>query len=324
MFKETLSTELKEFFIPTRFLIDEEKENIRECILSGKYYGNKRVNESIKFTLDKYFLKYLSGWNHSDIELKSGNLYFGIDDDGNICGIPFRGTISKKLIREHIRTLLRKTSLNHRNQENLLNKIFIDVIKVNPSKEDTMKKYYYQLDQEKKRIDQLIEYSEQYSIWIRRLRRYSTKMIRFLNQKDLREELISFVRENNIENPQEIIDYINQYEQWEKLPPGNIKELKHNPKQFYFWITTFKDVMVEKIKKERPIYPTIKVINYENFYRSAKLMGNLFSSNISINFFVIKINIPNTKKRIRVRTHKGDIIFKRKISKTGPCSTPFF
>jgi len=324
MYKETLSTELKEFFIPKKFITDEEREYIRECILSGKYYGNKRVNDSLKFMLDKYFLKYLSSWNHSDIDIKQGNLYFGIDDAGNICGIPYRGVISKKMLRGYVRELLRKTSLSFKEQEGLFSKLNIEVIKVRPNKNDTMKQYYYQLEQERKHIDNLAEYSEKYSIWIRKLRRYSAKLIKYLNQEDLRKEFIEFIEENNIENPKEIIDYINQKDKWDSLPPGEIKSLKLNPREFYFWITTFKDVMVEKVKKERPNYQPVKIINYENFYRSAKIMGQQFSSDSSINFFVIRITIPNTKTSIVVKTHKGELMFKRQVTDLGPCSTPLF
>jgi len=322
MYTETLSTELKEFFIPTKLLTRYDRANIRECIISGKYYGNERIKESIKFSLNKYFLKYLSGWNHADIKLETGHLYFGIDDDGAICGIPYRGHINNQFIMNHLRYLLKKTSLTPKQQNNFMKKVDLDIISVKPSKVDTMKNYYYQLDQEKKHVENVADYSEKYSIWCDKLKKYSVKLIKYLNHPVLRKELINFIRDNNNTNAQEIIDCINTHNEWEKLPLGDINSLKKNSRNFYFWVTTFKDVMVIKIKKERPVYNAVRTINYETFYRSAKLMGHLFSSDESINFYVIKISIPNTKKQISIETSKGIQIFKRYHTIQGPCSSP--
>ena len=76
IYEETISTELKEFVI-SDIIPFIKQEDYEKFILSGKMYSNKQVLKSLEIDFIKYIPKYLSSWNHMDLNLDYGKMFFG-------------------------------------------------------------------------------------------------------------------------------------------------------------------------------------------------------------------------------------------------------
>lgn len=322
---ETLDIELKEFYINEELLPDK-KSDILNKIMEGKFYSNNIVIKSIKFFIDKYFLKYLSAWNHTDFHFNCGKLYLGISDNGTFIGIPFQGDIKKDIIKSFILNQLDKTFLNKFEKLQLFNKIKITITKIKHHGLDTITEFKKILDKEQVRINQLREYNMKYIKWRNDLYKYGGKLIDFFNDTTQKNELLQFIIDNNPDkdNVIQLTNFLNSFTTLHELPDnGNVKLLKDDPTHIFYWITMYKDVMCCKIRSQKPYLEPYKKPNYKQFYSSPKYMNQFleYTTN-NIYFYVIRIDIPNLKKNILVKTKNGYIRYKRTISKTGPCSTP--
>jgi hypothetical protein len=324
MFSESIDTELKEFNFPVSSLTNDDIKNIHENIISGKFWGNSRVMNSLKLQIQKYFLKYLSGWNHSEFDFDYGKLYFGIDDLGKIIGIPFQGDIDKKTILSWINIELTKSKMTPSQKSLFLSKFNCYIVPVKPDFQNTMELYLENLDKEKNKIEAMKDFTKEYSKWSTRMSRYTVKLVDFLNFSETKEELINYIEEHNPdeESKNQIISYLRSKSKWEPLPAGEIKHLKADTKNMYYWLTMFKDLKTWSIKMEKPVIENFKLINYDKFYSSPKIMNYQFSKDPSIKFYIIRFDIPNLKEKIYVKTKYGEIIYRRCLTELGPCSTP--
>lgn len=324
--EETLAVELKEFHIPSSSLSKHELAHIHEKITSGEYWGNTRVINGLKHQLLKYFLKYLSGWNHDDLDMESGKLYFGVDDFGKVIGIPFQGKIDIKFINDLIRSELNKTDLTYYQKNEFIKNIKCTAIPVKPQVESTMDIYGEYLEAELERINIIKKFKKDYKKWFDEITLYTGKLVDFLNNKELNKELQDFIKKHcdDIEIKNKLISELSEDKIWEPLPYGLIQYVKLDISNVYHWVTTFKDIRTFQLKHLKPKLKLqhSRFIKYEQFYCSAKYMNEIFSKRKDINFYIIRIEIPNMKSPIKIMSKVGDIIYKREINDLGPCSVP--
>ena len=309
--RETLKIEFKEFALNNckRFFSLSEAEDY--CTYY-KFNFNKEVLYIIKKYFKIYIPKYASSFWNARI---SGNLYIGINDLGFIKGIPFQGTTcidyclfnNKKDIFSSGYTLnqmIQKIIIKYLDAK-YINFINIELIKINKPEKPrdkiipSMKEYF---ENKEKFLQEKQKFKNNLLNWRIRILYMTQKLVDLVNNQDSRQSIINYIK--NI-HPENIIiklletDYKLTYASHEE-----IKIYKDDINNIFYWITRWRDDMVDKIKLEKPIF------NYE--FMDYNLPINLLLSsytlipywmnyNDNMNLYVIKINFifPNIYHNIK-------------------------
>ena len=294
--RETLHTEFKEFALNNckRFFSLSESEDY--CTYY-KFNFNKEVLYIIKKYFKIYIPKYASSFWNAQI---SGDLYIGINDLGFIKGIPFQSELSIELLNQIIQKIIIKYL-----DAKYINFINIELIKINKPEKPrekiipSMKEYFKNKEnflQEKQKFkNNLLN-------WRIRMLYMTQKLVDLVNNQDSRQSIINYIK--NI-HPENIViklletDYKLLYASHEE-----IKIYKDDINNIFYWITRWRDDMVDKIKLEKPIF-NCEFMDYNlpiNLLLSSyTLIPYWMNYNDNMNLYVIKINFifPNIYHNIK-------------------------
>ena len=123
--RESLCDEFKEFCLKKCIYDYYTREEIDTIIETGILKSD--FNTVIYDTLERYFLfylpKYASGFSNCT---HNGTLYIGVNDFGEVTGIPFIGSIDKTRVNIYIQHILN----NYVRSVNIQKDAYIDKIKV--------------------------------------------------------------------------------------------------------------------------------------------------------------------------------------------------
>ena len=89
---ETLENEYKEFCIKTNLFDYYTQLDLDDIIKTGKFDGsifNNMILDNLNLYCDIYVPKYGSSFTNSKI--KNGSLQIGVNDNGEVTGVPFYG-----------------------------------------------------------------------------------------------------------------------------------------------------------------------------------------------------------------------------------------
>lgn len=287
---ESLNVEFKEFCLNLT-PCDFDCLNIEKICKTGIVTDDEKVilNNMIINSIKKYFIKYIPRYLSAFINSKIDNaeMYIGVDDYGEITGIPFFGTkddfekivnviadlplyytkstnksIHYKVIIEELDV---KNDLLVDNSNIMLKNFYNDIMIVN----NLRKKY---------RIER--------SKWISMLDEFTCKLPVLLEtkKKDFNEYL------------QKHAPHLLNY----KILPHEMKNIAHlkvDPTHYLYWLMQFKEEHINKLQSIRPNKPRIQKINHGPYY----LLNNLtelrskFIKNNQIRYFLIKIQFPESK-----------------------------
>lgn len=321
---EDMAIELKEFFIkhetPVVYNKYEQYDKYEEMIISGKMYSNTKILESLQNNFYKYIGKYLSGWNHDDIPIEEGTIYFGVKDDGVISGIPYAGILTKKIIRNMIINCSKKIKTD--DLELVLGSIKIDLIAVKPTNSNLMKEFKRQQDRYNRSVEAHKKSVVRYMQWHKQTRKWYCKLVDFLNVPEKRSYFLKWVKTNCDNKNKSAI--IKEIVEWKYIKDFKIcvKDLKTKPESMIYWLCIFKDLVTAKVRP-KPTISKIYQINWDKIYHSPYWMNyHLSQINPHIKFYLIKLTIPNLKTPIYTE-YKGEWIqYKRVEEKWGPASVP--
>lgn len=319
-YEETIKTELKEFYINSEN--EPNKLPYDEYILSGKMYTNGQVLNSLKNDFIKYIPKYLSSWNHTDLNIDYGNLYFGVKDNGDLIGIPFDGILSKKIIKG----LLKKTKkyIKSRLDRKILENIKIDIVEVEPINNNILDKYNDLLNDFNNSVKNHQIDVKKYKEWHYDNARWRCKLVDILNKEDKREIFIDWLKKYCTVNKEYKEKILNRVKNWKYQDEFTecIRIVKHNKYNMIYWLCIFKDLKKASVK-DKPLIRRIKRINWKAVYFSPCYMNyHINQINPSIRFYLIKLEIPNYSKPIYVKYKGKWIRYYRMIDELGPSSIP--
>ena len=122
---ETLQNEYKEFCIKTNIYNYYTQEELDDIIKTGKLTKqfNNMILDNLKLYCDIYVPKYASAFTNSRI--KNGNIQIGVNDHGEVTGIPYNGellepdiiklveTSKQKYLFKNIKTKVKITKLRY-------------------------------------------------------------------------------------------------------------------------------------------------------------------------------------------------------------------
>lgn len=303
--KENLNTELKEFclkvFIDLYLSLPETEDIFENRIWNDKI--EEPIKESLTVYFNKVLPKYISSAFNSKIML---DFILGVDDKGEITGIPFKGDITKEYVEEIVKKSIKENiSINNSDtslypiENYVMNNIEIQVDKLNIDENLLSDDYNILYNEYKesylKNNDIDDKYKKVWFSWLMNLSKYSTKLKEILNTTETRIELIDYIQNKNIAKNTNIDAIISELKEKKYIPIPNFDELqirKIDKSDIMYWLVTFKDEMTHKVCQQKPVKPP-KLRTYSPFQIISKLsvMRKLFIKNSDINYFLIKIKI---------------------------------
>ena len=110
------------------------------------------------------------------------------------------------------------------------------------------------------------------------------------NDPYFRSGLISYIKENCPDSL--LIEELKTDIKYDTYPGEEISYKKENIEDIYYWITRYKDVIITRLKKARPI--TVGYTKRKNIYNSlllqlSSMRARFIKANPELNYYVMKI-----------------------------------
>lgn len=348
---ETLSKEYKLFtFYPKGINIDPNDKNDCEKLLKeGKWIFNNCVFENLKYYIESYLPKYSSAYLNSNSKTNDGELFIGVSDDGFIHGIPFKGDLSSVENLEYIDSIFRNVidSNDLQSKSNLYKYIKWEVININKNNVlSSSKDLFFDFQQ---KINLYNKEKERYQVeknkffnhrktWYELIIKYNDKLHNMLNDSKKRVEIIKYI-ERNIrdkdfkyrEDVKKIISKLKNYNP--KLPfkhikNDEVKKLKKNYNNIWYWVTKWKDYNIDFLKEIKPLPPQ----PIPGFLLPVSIITTIVDMipfwiiKNSINIYLIKITFIKPNHNIKIKYKFEDDYFESRRDEINsiPCCNRLF
>ncbi len=277
--EESLEVEFKEFcLIENDISSDEIYDIVKKGKITNKLNFNNEIYKTIKHYFYKYIPKYTSAFINAGI---SGDLIFGVNDFGEITGIPFIGSKNK------LQTFIDNISITHLIKPYYpgiitykVDELILDLNYLDDISEKLLKKYYMNV---KERENIIKKYKHDRIVWVNKMNEYTCKLPLLLSTK--KHEFENYL---NIHAPQHLNYVIKQNEM------RNIAHLKNDPTHYIYWLMQFKDCKLQKIKNTKPQMPELpRLVSGPKylFKHLTNLRYNIVKYNKHISYYIININI---------------------------------
>ena len=307
-FSESKTDEFKEFSIkqdPISFCTAEE---IIELVKTGKLVDN--FNDVIMSNLNHYFKfyvpKYISAFGNMKGEDPYANLYIGINDFGEITGVPFNGILELEYLNEIKDSL--KIFLAAKNLEEIFSKIQFEIIKLELDTSMISDDISVILADHIERYNaykvSYAKYVHDYKLWIDQIDKYSIRISIYFSNPEYRKEVAAYIRLNTT-NPDylKMADLLETDHKFETIDNDKIMEKKVDQSSIYHWITSYKDSTLDLIKTKRPVRPItynsdLDKISETQFSILTNLRKKFIDNNEDLNYYLIKIKIPTNNPHL--------------------------
>lgn len=298
-------------------------------IESGKWIFNTEIISLISSYLKKYLSKYISSFTHTLSNIKNAELYIGVNDDGIVKGIPFKGNLNLDFCKKAISDIFEKQLIfpDDDSKKFLRNNLLIESIKVEYNGDHCSSEYfknnikkYFSRDKDLKRYQRFKE------LWCNLMSKQGGKINENLNNN--RQVFLKYIDDNDIitkskyqhtySHLEYLIDVPTYYDmkatlrtkQFNELKRGNVVKYKEiiNHKRVDLYLHEYNDVFClylygrfhdfqrDSYRNFKPVRPKIKPdVNYPKFLLSqVEHMIPLWKkNNRNMNLYVIKITIPS-------------------------------
>ncbi len=340
-FGESLKDEFKEFVIkidPEVFVEPSEIETIiKTGILPNKF--NDIIYGNLFHYFQVYLPKYISAFANCE-NLDEGFLYFGINNIGEITGIPVLGEITNKSVQIMIDSVKDSLGLERKNEKEveyinmLFSEISIEVIKLEKNLEFLDDNGTREINERtEKHIEYLADYKkflEERNKWLEEIMSFTTKISYIILDKKIRTDIANYIRTSGPQRPevQKQADILDSDVHIEILNGIQLNDYKNSDENVYYWVMFYKDLIIQEIRSRKPIKPIYTYGAFESIYMNyfqllTKMRYKFITNNTECNYYVIKIRIPG-KKDIPVYYKHPVYDWKwmmkvRSIGSKGPC-----
>ncbi len=296
--KETLEVEYKEFSYKVHLDKYYDRQEINDIVLGIRELDerfNTSILDNLKFYSKFYIPKYISAFCNGELKNK-GKLMIGVDDYGEIVGIPYLGKIPKENIKNYIMRQIHDSIITTNTTMNyiLTNiKIHIDRLEINK------KLIYSDLEKKIEKINetyknyskQLEEYQKAYENWYSQLAKYAMKLVDLMKYPEVFRELFNYIAERDNSKLFVLSQDIDSY-------MDDIHIEKHNENNILYWVCKFRDDKVDEVIAQRPeklkTKSRTKFISYVNeFLKLGNLRKLFLETNPAIQYYLVTIEIPN-------------------------------
>jgi hypothetical protein len=304
-FDESVLHEFKEFTLKIDPISFFDLDDIKEIITTGKLPDN--FNDIIIHNLIHYFKfylpKYISAFGNTKCEESNGNLYVGVNDYGEITGIPFIGTLEKDLITD-IKDAI-KIFLHTHDLDDLMSQVNFEIIKLkcNTLYLDDQIDEFIALHMKKYKTakDAYQKFLKDQRNWIDQIEHLTVRMSTFITNPIYRKEVAQFIRSKTSDpNYIKIAEQLEGDHEFTVLTGAQITEQKNDMNNVYHWVTNFKDVRLDYVRSVRPSRIGLSLVNpdeiYPHLFQMLSCLRKRLIENNNINYYLIKITMPTNYK----------------------------
>jgi hypothetical protein len=301
---ETINCEYKEFTFNLSGIEIDTKLAETYC-KTNKFEFNKQVifnlKKYFKIFLPKYACGYLNSYacGYLNYEMNS-TIYIGINDIGIVKGIPFKGNIPMEYLKNKIYNILDKNIINNKiqkiNWKEIVDIKFIKLehdILIEPNTlSETFTNYLKKKIIFMKKYD---DYVKQTIEWRKSVIFLITRLVDLANNMETRNQIIDYIKLhdplNEVINIMQSKDFNIEYKNHDEL-----LQIKDNPSEPYYWITRWKDMIIDKNRASKPVLTS--TFNKHNTPLNLLVSVNemipyWISNNTNMNLYVIKINFKS-------------------------------
>lgn len=314
---ERIDCEYKVFnFNPLKLSIEDGAKYLS----SGIFCFNDSVDETLRNYIQIYLPKYLCSFFSPRSMLKQSELYFGINDDGKVIGIPYIGKIQENFINHLIDKVFSsnikfsstqiKNKIRQAVKVEIISvskaKIVSNLTKLNHSK-SVYSKYVSDLDEIKK---QNRIYRKNRDIWNKMCDLDDLKLYDMINNLDTRKYIWEYIKINTnymkkkfVNKYSHLSPYCDVYSYWDlmadiksnkefaPLKIGSMSLVCENNLDIYKWIAMWKDSKFTMLKLAKPKKPVKKIDTYYPIFllsKVHKMIPEWVRKNPELNLYVIK------------------------------------
>jgi hypothetical protein len=293
--KETISREYKEFSLFKKSLQIDITQSEKYCD-SNLFEFNDYVLSNLKSYIKEYIPRYSCGfWN---AKIKESELFIGVNDYGLVKGIPYQGEIDQEYIKSYILKIFNKyikydKSIHIKDETKIDFEIeFINV--ENPDKpsennHQEYKKYLYKKSIFEKKYHDFIKKVEE---WKDKYYVLNYKLVDIVNTPETRNQLKEFIKKKDETNP--ILSLLETDFKLETISGFEMKDIKLDKNNPYYWVTTFKDETVEQYKKSKPIFKeefNRPNLPYNLLISVSDMIPYWMNYNKNMNLYILKIKM---------------------------------
>jgi len=298
--------------------------NIADILLkNGKWVFNKSTIYSLKSYLNIYLPKYISSYKNPKSNLEYGEFYVGIDNNGIIHGIPYKGILRENFINNLIDKIFNNylKFTNDLEKKNSRNDIKVEIIELKNIIKKSLNSEYINYNKEINNIKkEIILYNSKKIIWKNLLKIYTNKIHFMLNNKLTKDDIKEYIKEktnylkknlNNqyshlyylcdVPNYWDMMSELNSNYNFTPLKYEEIEFIKNDNLNIFNWVTKWKDSKVSMLKKIKPKPPKKNIdYNYPLFLLSqvSKMIPYWCSKNTNLKLFILKISIDCKNKTL--------------------------
>mgnify|MGYP001487035584 CR=1 FL=1 len=300
--QETVNCEYKEFTFNLAGLPVDNKLAEQYCT-TNKF----DFNPNVLFNLTKYFKayipKYACGYFNSGID---GSCYIGINDYGFVKGIPFKGRIPVQKLKNKITKVLGTNIDNPSNSnidwDNLLEikVIPIDYAQILSGELKQNEKFTNYQKTKRKYINEYNEFVARTNQWRLQMNFAVNKLVDLANNPKSRNQIIQWIKSIEPTNPViqifEADDFKLEYKSHDE-----IIKIRDDSSEPYYWVTKWKDMMIDNIKSSRPIFQS--TFNSHNtpinlLVSASEMIPYWLTYNTNMKLYVIQIKFFGSKLAI--------------------------
>lgn len=302
--KEQINLEFKEFCLkrqPDTFMTNNQ---IQTVILTGEW--NNYMSKLVEMSIDEYFdfvvPKYIACYSNSYI---NGKLVIGVDDYGEITGIPSKYGFNKFYFKKKLMKSLKNQVYTEQKKtiNEIMENIHIKIIKLESKAillDDEIKEHYDAYMNLKNDFDKKMDsFINERNNWHKLIEPYTGKLIDLANDTKYRFEVVNFIIEKKQDYKKTQQHNINllQSSEYIHVPSGEeIVPFKENENCVVYWIIKYKDEMISSLSTIKPKKPLML-----NCYGLSQMLSKLshmrkrFIEKSDINYYIIEIDIFGNK-----------------------------
>jgi hypothetical protein len=340
---ETTSVEYKLFtFFPKGLNLDSNTSYAEDLVYNGKWIFNNSVIENLVFYLDYYLPKYTSAYLNHNSEVNNGELVIGISDDGVVYGIPYKGNLnsqdSKKFLNSKIEDIINKNIKLDNESINIYNYLEWEILEVQSDNIDNnnkslIKKVNEYENQIKVFNLEMNKFKSKKKVWYDLIMRYNDKLHNMLNDKDKRKEVINYIFKNDVRiknkfvSSNKLILKLKSNFKFSSINNDEILKHKNDNDSIWYWVTKWKDYMIDFIKEIKPTPPSNISSNLYplSILTSVVDMIPRWVVKEKINLYILKFKFKKPKEDINIK-YLSESLYKscyRCNIDDNPCVHPF-